>query len=263
MTEWDFLPRLGRRRPERESAMQAFGNPGRKFVIRLAAGAALLAAGTAWAADGDLAAAGRFPLAQVFTILFLMLGPFKIIGPFTRLTQGLDTPLVRQVAVRSTLLAGAALLVAALLGQSILAKYGIPVPVLALSAGILLFLVALQTIFEQYESRVPAPAGGADAPAAGATRLALAVAFPAIVTPYGVAALVVYQAMSQDGQARLTIGAVVVAILLLDLAVMLVARRLLPLLGLALSILGAVLGIVQVALGLQITVNSLRAMGVL
>jgi hypothetical protein len=27
---------------------------------------------------------------QVFTLLFLMLGPFKIIGPFAKITQGAD-----------------------------------------------------------------------------------------------------------------------------------------------------------------------------
>ena len=28
--------------------------------------------------------------AQVFTLLFLMLGPFKILGPFAQLTKGVD-----------------------------------------------------------------------------------------------------------------------------------------------------------------------------
>ena len=88
-------------------------------------------------------------------------------------------------------------------------------------------------------------------------------AFPAIVTPYGIAALVVFLAFSQSVEGRLAIAAVVVAIMVLNLIVMLVARRLQTVLSLVLPIFGAVLGVVQVALGLQIINNALRMLGVL
>ena len=222
----------------------------------------LMAAGAAFAADGELPPR-QFPLAQVFTFLFLMLGPFKIIGPFAKITKGADARLTRQIAVRATVFAALALLIAAFLGETFLSKYGIPVPVLALSAGIILFLVALKGVLEQFappesHDELAAP------PAAPAMKLALSpLAFPAIVTPYGIAALVVFLALSQSVEARLTVGAVVVAIMVLNLIVMLVTKRLLPVLGLVLPILGAVLGVVQVALGLQIINSSLRALGVL
>lgn len=70
------------------------------------------------------------------------------------------------------------------------------------------------------------------------------------MTPFGIAALVVFLALSQDVEARLTVDAVVVAIMVLNLIVMLVTRKLLPVLALVLPILGAVRGVVQVALGL-------------
>ena len=88
-------------------------------------------------------------------------------------------------------------------------------------------------------------------------------AFPAIVTPYGIAALVVLLAFSDGLEGRLTIGAVVVAIMVLNLIVMLAARRLAIVLAFVLPILGAVLGVVQVALGLQIINNALQMLGVL
>jgi multiple antibiotic resistance protein len=119
-------------------------------------------------------------------------------------------------------------------------------------------------ILEQFAP--PEPEGrDAGAPASKPImKLALSpLAFPTIVTPYGIAALVVFMALSPDLQGRLTIGAILVAIMLLNLIVMLVTRRILPLLGLVLPIVGAVLGIVQVALGLQIIFSSLRALGVL
>lgn len=232
----------------------------RCVAARLIMGALFLSAsGVASAAGGDSAAATRFPLSQVFTLLFLMLGPFKIIGPFATLTKGADAALTRRIAVRATLIATAALLIAALLGETILARYGVPLHVLSLSAGIILFLVALRTIFDQYESHKPLIAVREEERALGATRIAMSVAFPAIVTPHGVAALVVFLALSPNDAARFSVGAAVTAIMVLNLAVMLVTRRLLPVLAIVLPILGAVLSVVQVALGLQIVFFSLQA----
>jgi multiple antibiotic resistance protein len=88
-------------------------------------------------------------------------------------------------------------------------------------------------------------------------------AFPAIVTPYGIAALVVLLAFSDGLESRLMIGAAVVAIMMLNLMVMLVARRLATVLAFVLPILGAVLGVIQVALGLRIINNALQMLGVL
>lgn len=232
---------------------------------RSIAGAVFLIGATAASAAqtvADAAITRDFPLAQIFTFLFLMLGPFKIIGPFSRITKGADVAFTRRIAVRATLFASLALALAATLGERFLSSYGIPLPVLALSAGLILLLVALHGTLQQFAPQ--------DAPAAQATdsmpppTMAMALtplAFPTIVTPYGIAALVVFMAYSPDLQARLIIGAVLAVIMLLNLVVMLATRRLLPFLGVALPVVGAVLGVVQVALGLQIIQNSLKALG--
>jgi multiple antibiotic resistance protein len=226
----------------------------------------VIVSSSAWAAE---IAAGQlpmkhFPAAQVFTFLFLMLGPFKIIGPFAQITKEADAATTRQIALWATLFSSLALIFAALLGQFFLDQYGIPLPILALSAGIILFVVALLGILQQFMPL--ASHGEAVVAAAPMQPLKIALtqlAFPTVVTPYGIAALVVFVAVSPDLQGRLTIGAILLAIMLLNLGVMLTAKRVLPVLGLVLPIVGAVLGVVQVALGLQIINNSLRAMGVM
>jgi multiple antibiotic resistance protein len=206
----------------------------------------------------------HFPIVQIFTFLFLMLGPFKIIAPFSKITKGADARFTRQLAVRATLFSCLALLLAAILGESMLSNFGIPLPVLALSGGIILFLVALQNILQQF---TPPTSRSEEATVPAATpsmNMALTpLAFPTIVTPYGIAALVVFLTFSTGMESRLTIGAVVLVIMLLNLFVMLLTRHILPVLGVLLPILGAVLGVVQVALGLQIINNSLKALGVL
>jgi multiple antibiotic resistance protein len=196
---------------------------------------------------------------QIFIFFFLMLGPIKIIGPFAKLTRGADPRLAHRIAWRAILFASLALLVAALLGESFLERYNMPLPVLALAGGIVLFLVALQGILQQFT-----PPARSEGPAAPPTlNMAITpIAFPTIVTPYGIAALIVFIALSPGWQGKLVVGVLLLGIMLLNVAAMLLARHILHFLGVFLQILGAVLGIIQVALGLQIILNSLRRLWV-
>ena len=229
------------------------------FVVTVIAGVGcLFASGIASAAEVAPGAVQlkHFPVAQIFTFLFLMLGPFKIIGPFAKITKGTDAAFKRQVAVRASLFASLAILLAAVLGETFLSKYGIPLPILSLAAGIILFLVALQNILQEFALHIEATSEPAPTPALNMALTPLA--FPTIVTPYGIAAIVVFLALSPDLHGRLVIGVILLAIMLLNLIVMLLTRRIGPVLGMALQILGAVLGIIQVALGLLIIHNSLQ-----
>jgi multiple antibiotic resistance protein len=207
--------------------------------------------------------AGQLPLAQIFTILFLMLGPFKLVGPFLKVTQGADIRLARRVALWATVFSALALMFAGLLGETMLESYGVPLDILRLAGGIILFLVALETVLEQFapaETPHDVVALSSDAVMRVAMR---PLAFPGIVTPYGIAALVVFLAFSQSTETRLAIGAVVVGIMALNLIFMLAARRLQVVFALVLPILGAVLGVVQVALGLHFINNALHALNIL
>jgi multiple antibiotic resistance protein len=230
-------------------------------VVVAVAGLAQSSAASAEPLAAQAGMAQELAPAQVFTLLFLMLGPFKIIGPFTRLTKGADARLAHRIAWTSIGFASAALLVAAFLGGSILDSYRIPVPVMALSGGLILFLVAMRNLLEQFEAQPDA--GRADAAPPDLKVALTPLAFPAIVTPYGIAALVVMMALSPVAQGRWMVGGIVVAIMLANLVIMMLARKILPVMGIVLPILGAVLGVVQVALGLQIINNALTTMGVL
>ena len=234
-------------------------------LVALACAGCFVAAGAAYAtevADVDVPMRS-LDLGQILPILILMLGPIKIIGPLFKATNGADATQFRQIVVWATIFSALGLLIAGFLGESILSSYGIPLPILVLSGGIILFLVALRNVLDQFEAHEP-PKGEAKAPPAAAMKVALMpLAFPAIVTPYGIAALIVLLAFSDGQEGRLTIGAAVVAIMVLNLIVMLAARRLATVLAFVLPILGAVLGVVQVALGLQIINNALQMLGVL
>jgi multiple antibiotic resistance protein len=192
---------------------------------------------------------------QIFSFLFLMLGPFKVIVPFVKITMNATPELTRHIAFRATLFSSTVLLIAAFLGQRIMSSYGIPTSIMALSGGIILFLVALLNVIKQFEP----PTGKKDFVTTPTLNMALnPLAFPAIVTPYGIAALIVFLSISPNLNAKLTVGTIVIGIMSLNLIVMLLAKRFFKPLSLILALLGVILGIIQVALGLMIIINQTK-----
>jgi len=205
--------------------------------------------------DSSEIAKPSIPLTKVFAVLFLMLGPFKIIGPFAKITSGADAKVVRRIALLAIGFSCLALLFAAFLGETILRRFGIPVPILAMSAGLVLLLVALTNIVQQFKPAT-LPDIKDEVPILSK---ASSFAFPTIVTPYGIAALVVFLVIANDSEERLAIGMIVISILLLNLISMLMTPHVFRILGIFLQIVAAVLGVIQVALGIQIIYNSLKA----
>ncbi len=83
------------------------------------------------------------------------------------------------------------------------------------------------------------------------------------MTPYGIAAVIVFATLAQDNTAaKLTVASIVLVILLLDWLAMLFADAILKWTGTALQVFTVVLGVTQIALGLQIITHSLSKIGV-
>lgn len=201
------------------------------------------------------------PAQRVFALLFLMIGPLKILGPFVAMTRGTEPAFRRRLATRAILFSAAALVLAGSIGHQMLRNFNIPIPILALTGGLVLFLVALQTLLAQFKT--------ADPPRAETRKpeMAMAInplAFPTIVTPYGIAAVIIFVSLAEgDHAAQLVIAGLVGVILLLDWLAMLAAHTILKHAGTALQIFAIVLGMTQVALGLLIMFQALAATGVL
>ncbi|QEX16592.1 hypothetical protein FRZ44_18870 [Hypericibacter terrae] len=196
---------------------------------------------------------------KIFMMLFLMLGPLKILVPFVNMTKGADAAFRRRLATRAILLSAAALVVAGSLGRSFIENFNISVPVLALTGGIILFLVALQTVLQQTSGAPRLPQGE---PQQGLHLAFSPLAFPTIVTPYGIAAVIVFAALLQDYDAKLMLAGAVLLILVLDWLAMLFAETVLKWAGPALLLFAVVLGVTQIALGLQVIMHSLATIGV-
>jgi multiple antibiotic resistance protein len=162
------------------------------------------------------------------------------------------------LAIRGFLFSCAALAFAGLIGERSMRKYHISVPVLGIAAGIILFLVALQTVMQQFDHSGTTTRHEYEP----SMRLAVSpLAFPTIVTPYGIAAVIVFMTLTPDFATRGEIFIVLLGLMLLNLVAMLFAKPLLKYAGMPLQLLGTVLAIIQVALGLQIIVAGMRALG--
>lgn len=212
-------------------------------------------------ADGQM----RLSPKQIFLLLFLMLGPIKILVPFSSMARDMDATARRHLATRAVLFSAAALAIAGLLGRTMLENFNMPPPVLALTGGLVLFLVALKTVMEQFSS-APRPADTPEAPRHGADPKQLAItplAFPTIVTPYGIAATIVFMALAGDDVAtKLMIGGVILVILVVNWFAMIFAHVILRWLATPLQVLAVVLGVTQIGIGLTVILRSLSEIGV-
>lgn len=198
----------------------------------------------------------EFGARKMFLMLFLMLGPIKILVPFVTITSNCDPRFRRRMARRAIVFSAAALTIAGLLGRTMLENFEISLPVLAMTGGIILFLVALRTVLQQSTSLPDRPTEPGQPPD---LKLALTpLAFPTIVTPYGIAAVIVFATLAGGRQAEsLTVAGIVLLILALDWVAMTFAEIILSWIGTSLQVLAVVLGVTQAALGLQIILHSI------
>ncbi|MDM0104577.1 MarC family protein [Variovorax sp. J22R24] len=197
---------------------------------------------------------------SVFTLMFVMLGPLKVIGPFAKLTHELDDIERRKIAMRTFVIALIAVIAGALVGRALLQSWSISPPALLLAGGAIFFVVGMRLVLEQYAPASTPPPHLPGSPMAAAMRIA----FPTVVTPYGTASVIVLLAHTTSVERALTIFAIVVGVMVLNLLAMLFARRILGgATAIVLEILGAVLGVLQVALAVTIILYALHNLGVM
>jgi multiple antibiotic resistance protein len=85
--------------------------------------------------------------------LFVIIDPIALVPLFIALTQGMDSATRRTVGRRAGIVAIGLLTLFGLLGETILDVVGISMPAFRISGGILLFLTALDMLFERRTQR--------------------------------------------------------------------------------------------------------------
>lgn len=192
------------------------------------------------------------PLAVLGSLLFSLIGPIGIIPVFAAATASADAALTRRTALTAVFTAGVTFAIAVFVGAPAMAAAKTSPAALILAAGFILTATAFRSIF----GRAHASPAGTPAPKALPASGVSPIAVPGIVTPVGVAVLIIFATYFPEE--RLSILAVVVGILVADLAAMLFAKRFMRHVGVSpLLILGAVFGVLQAAMGIQFILNGL------
>jgi multiple antibiotic resistance protein len=195
-------------------------------------------------------------LFNIFIVLFVTLGPLKILGPFAKLTHNADEGLRSKFAIRAFLISTVTILVVAVIGQNLLQAWRIQLPALAIASGIMIFLSSLRGVRALYNPEPPEP------PPAQPTMAMVfkPLVFPTILSPYGIGLTLVFMVIAStlDSNPGLILG-LLVMIMLLNILAMLFVKPILGFINPAfLQILGLVLGIMQLVLGVQWMISGIE-----
>ncbi len=196
---------------------------------------------------------------HIFTLFFIMLGPIKLLIPYAQATQNLGKTELFHISFKACVLATVIVVLGSFSGQYLLVKWLIPIPVLMLTAGIIMFMTSIGNVIPSHSASHDADVSKPALPKI------MQVIFPMILTPYGVAILIVLLATANGDLNRifLILGLLLVNMVLNFLTMIYVRPIMKTITPTGMQILGAVLGILLVALSLEIIRQSLTAMNII
>lgn len=197
----------------------------------------------------------------IFTVCFVLLGPIRLIPAFAKLTAGREPGFRSKSALWGTLLATLVCVFVLLMGDALVGKYRLSLPALQLSAGLVLLLSALRTIFPPVVTSDVAPAAAAVSPLKFAVS---PLATPTIVPPAGIALLLIIVMVAPKYPGMLQALATSLGVIMaLNFLVMFFNAPILRVPGLlpVLQLLGGVLIVIQVALGVDSMLSAFRGLG--
>lgn len=190
-----------------------------------------------------------------FITLFVIIDPIGLAPLFVALTKGEDAAHRRGIAVRATLIAGGLLVLFGLFGEAVLGFAGISMPAFRIAGGILLFLTAMDMLFERRTKRRKGQASSENDPSV------FPLATPLIAGPGSIATMILLT--GEAGGDWAVIGAVMLvllAVLLLVLLFFLSAGLLERALGTTgTNVTTRLLGMLLAALSVQFVIDGITA----
>lgn len=200
------------------------------------------------------------PLSEIlsaFTTLFVVIDPIGLAPLFVALTAGMAPAARRAVALRASGIAVVILAVFGLAGEALLAFLGISMPAFQIAGGILLFLTALDMLFERRTKRRSDQATSEDDPSV------FPLAVPLIAGPGAIATMILLRGEAAgDPLAVALIFAVMVTVIALTLGLFLAAGLIERALGqVGVTVVTRLLGMLLAALSVQFVVDGLAALG--
>jgi multiple antibiotic resistance protein len=200
-------------------------------------------------------------LITAFVTLFIIIDPIGLLPLFIALTQGMNKSERRGVALRALTVAFFVLAAFGLAGDALLDFVGIGMPAFRIAGGLLVFLIAVDMLFERRAERREKQSEEPHKPDPSVFPLAT----PLVAGPGSLAAIILL-ASGSDGEANSVILTLVAmtGVLLFTFLLFLFANGLERLMGKTLiNVVTRLLGMLLAALAVQFVVDGLRSLGAL
>ena len=203
-----------------------------------------------------------------FTTLFVIIDPLGLAPIFASLSAGDSVGSRAQLSRRATLIAAAILILFALTGKALLKAMGITMAAFQIAGGIMLFLLAVEMLFEKRTERRQKNVEHQteDTFETGSEDIAVfPLATPLLAGPGTMGAVILITANTRGSLAREGIVILMLlAVMAISLLLLLVAGRLEKLLGVTgMRVINRVFGILLCSLAVQFVFDGIRDSGLL
>jgi len=195
-----------------------------------------------------------------FVTLFVIIDPIGLFPIFVSLTQGVPQRERRKIAIRACVTAFVILSIFAFLGEAALGGIGISMPAFRIAGGILLFLTALDMLFERRTKRREDQAEEAEEDYPDPSIFPLAI--PLLSGPGAITSVILLAGQDTGIQTTLSVLAVAALVLAIVFTLFLTASALERLLGrTGITVITRLLGMLLAALAVQFILDGLKNFG--
>ncbi len=199
-------------------------------------------------------------LVTAFTTLFVIIDPIGLTPIFVALTPGMTPAVRRVIAFRACALAAIILLAFTLFGEALLDTIGISMPAFRIAGGVLLFLTALDMLFERRTARREGQAHEEEDPTDDPSVFPLAI--PLIAGPGAIATMILLAGSAEGAAGIAAILGVMAAVVGLTFLFFLAAPPIERALGrTGIVVVTRLLGMLLAALAVQFILDGLRSFG--
>lgn len=198
---------------------------------------------------------------SAFATLFVVIDPPGCAPIYAGLTANATTREARTMAVRACLIASAILVVFALFGEDLLGALHIELDSFRIAGGIMLFLIALEMVFEKRTERREERAEKVRSAQPQVEDVSVfPMAMPMLAGPGSIASVMLLTAKAHGLPETLVILAALAAVMLLSLIALIAARPLMRLLGAQVeAVITRLLGVLLAALAAQFIIDGIHA----
>ncbi|HEX8642578.1 MAG TPA: MarC family protein [Allosphingosinicella sp.] len=196
---------------------------------------------------------------SAFVTLFVIIDPPGCAPIFASLTREAPPAQRRAMAVRSVMIAAGILVFFALLGEDLLEVLGIGLPAFRIAGGIMLFMIALDMVFERRTARREHRAQEVNATPEHEDVSVFPMGIPMIAGPGSIASVMLLVGRSEGPEQTLVVFAALAAVLVLTALALLAAGPLMRLLGHRMeAMLTRLLGVILAALAAQFVIDGVN-----